>query len=194
MGEGDHEVANPRRRVVMGKRKERTMGRLTSPMPELESRFSSEGATPTDWSEARERLERAEVFWVSTVRPDGRPHVTPLISVWLDDALYFCTGPSERKARNLEHNRHCILTTGCNDIGDGLDVVVEGEAERVTDDAALSRIADTYESKYGSDWRFDVRDGVFLHEGGTALVFAVAPRKAFGFRKGDEFSQTRWRF
>ena len=170
------------------------MVRSTAPVPELDGRFSSEGATPANWSEARERLQQAEVFWVSTVRPDGRPHVTPLISVWLNDALYFCTGPTERKAGNLERNRHCILTTGCNDIGEGLDVVVEGEAEQVTDDAKLRQIAGAYESKYGSDWRFDVRDGVFVHEGGTALVFEVAPTKAFGFRKGEEFSQTRWRF
>ena len=134
------------------------------------------------------------MFWVSTVRPDGRPHVTPLIAVWLDDALYFCTGPTERKARNLEENCHVILTTGCNLIGEGLDVVVEGEAVRLTDDAQLMRIADEYVSKYGSDWHFDVRDGLFVHEAGTALVFEVARRKAFGFRKGDEFSQTRWRF
>jgi len=32
-------------------------------------------------------LEKAEVFWLSTVRPDGRPHVTPMVSVWLDGAL-----------------------------------------------------------------------------------------------------------
>ena len=170
------------------------MPQSREPAAELDTRFSSKGATPTEWAEARERLEQAEVFWVSTVRPDGRPHVTPLISVWLDDALYFCTGPTERKARNLAHNSNCVLTTGCNAIGEGLDVVVEGEAEQMSDDAELRRIADAYESKYGSDWRFEVRDGVFVHESGTALVFEVAPRKAFGFRKGDEFSQTRWRF
>ena len=164
------------------------------PVPELDQRFSSEDASPTPWPEARDRLRDAEVFWVSTVRPDGRPHVTPLIAVWLDDALYFCTGPTERKARNLKENYHVILTTGCNLIGEGLDVVVEGEAVRLTDDAQLMRIADAYVSKYGSDWHFDVRDGLFVHEAGTALVFEVAPRKAFGFRKGDEFSQTRWRF
>lgn len=164
------------------------------PVPELDQRFSSVDASPTPWPEARDRLRDAEVFWVSTVRPDGRPHVTPLIAVWLDDALYFCTGPTERKARNLEENCHVILTTGCNLIGEGLDVVVEGEAVRLTDDAQLMRIADAYVSKYGSDWHFDVRDGLFVHEAGTALVFEVAPRKAFGFRKGDEFSQTRWRF
>jgi nitroimidazol reductase NimA-like FMN-containing flavoprotein (pyridoxamine 5'-phosphate oxidase superfamily) len=167
-----------------------------APTPELDARFSSAKASPTEWEEARRLLQNAEVFWISTVRPDGRPHVTPLIAVWLDDALYFCTGPSERKARNLAHNRHCILTTGSNALGEGLDVVVEGDAVQVTDDAELRRIADLYESKYGEDWRFGVRDGVFTQsEGeGVALVYEVAPRKAFGFRKGDEFSQTRWRF
>ena len=169
------------------------------PVAELDARFSSEEATPTGWEEARALLAGAEVFWVSTVRPDGRPHVTPLISVWFDNALYFCTGPSERKARNLAHNAHCILTTGCNTIGEGLDVVVEGDAVRVSDDEKLRQIADAYESKYGSDWRFGVRDGAFVHEGaadddGTALVFEVAPTKVFGFRKGHVFSQTRWRF
>lgn len=170
------------------------MTRLMEPRAELDPRFSSDDAAPTDWAEARRQVEEAEVFWISTVRPDGRPHVTPLISVWLDDALYFCTGPTERKTRNLARNPHCVLTTGCNSIGKGLDVVVEGDAVPVRDDGALQRIADAYESKYGSAWRFVVRDGVFVHGGGEALVFEVAPDKAFAFRKGDDFSQTRWRF
>jgi DNA-binding transcriptional ArsR family regulator len=143
--------------------------------------------------EARERFEDAEVYWLSTVRPDGRPHVTPLLSVWLDGALYFCTGPSERKAKNLAGNPHCTLTTGCNNLDEGLDLVVEGDAARMSDAAALRRIADAYESKYGGDWRFDVRDGAFHHRGGRALVYEVAPSTAFGFGKG-EFSQTRWPF
>jgi catechol 2,3-dioxygenase-like lactoylglutathione lyase family enzyme/uncharacterized pyridoxamine 5'-phosphate oxidase family protein len=163
------------------------------PVAELDTRFSSDGASPTGWAEACRRLEDAEVYWLSTVRPDGRPHVTPLLSVWLEGALYFCTGPSERKARNLTENPQCILTTGCNALNEGLDLVVEGRAARVTDDAKLRRVAAAYESKYGSDWRFTVRDGAFHHESGTALVFEVAPSTAFGFGKG-EFSQTRWRF
>lgn len=163
------------------------------PVAELDARFSTDGATPTAWTEAREHLKSAEVYWLSTVRPDGRPHVTTLISVWLDDALYFCTGPTERKAKNLGRNPNCILTTGCN-VEDGLDVVVEGDAVRVRDDGKLQRIADAYESKYGSEWHFDVGDGVFLSEGGEALVYEVAPSKVFGFRKGGEYSQTRWRF
>jgi len=76
------------------------------PTAELDSQFSSDEATPIPWAEGRERLEGAEVYWISTVRPDGRPHVTPLLSVWLDGALYFCTGSDERKAKNLVCNPH----------------------------------------------------------------------------------------
>jgi nitroimidazol reductase NimA-like FMN-containing flavoprotein (pyridoxamine 5'-phosphate oxidase superfamily) len=160
----------------------------------LDQRYSSDGATATDWEHARAQLEQAELFWISTVRPDGRPHVTPLIAVWFDDALFFCTGPDERKARNLAENPRCILTTGRNTMGDGLDVVVEGEAVNVRDEERLRRIADAYVAKYGEEWRFEVRDSAFHHQGGRALVFEVAPATAFGFGKGDEFSQTRWRF
>lgn len=172
------------------------------PVAELEPRFSSDDATPTAWKEARGRLERAEVYWLATVRPDGRPHLTPLLSVLLDGALYFCTGPDERKAKNLARNPHCILATGCNALDEGLDLVVEGDAVRVSDEAWLRRIADAYESKYGGGWRFAVRDGAFYHDSGSlrgtdpgaALVYEVAPSTAFGFGKGESFSQTRWRF
>jgi hypothetical protein len=62
------------------------------PSTELDAGFSSEGAHPTEWADGHQRLEKAEVFWLSTVRPDGRPHVTPLLAVWCADAMYFCTG------------------------------------------------------------------------------------------------------
>jgi general stress protein 26 len=170
----------------------------TEPTAELDARFSSEGARPTAWPEARKQLEGAELYWLTTVRTDGRPHVTPLIAVWLGGAMHFCTGASEQKAKNLEHNRHCILTTGRNSLTEGLDLVVEGDAVRVTDEAKLRKIAAAYESKYGRKWHFDVRDRAFVHEDGgkehVALVFEVNPAKALGFRKGEPYSQTRWRF
>lgn len=166
------------------------------PVTELEPQFSSGDAQPTPWAEAINQLERAEIFWLSTVRPDGRPHVTPLLAVWLDDALYFCTGAQERKARNLAHNAQCVLTTGCNKLWeDGLDLVVEGQAVQVGETARLQRIADRFEAKYGSDWRFTVHDGKFQGiQGNIAVVYEVRPVKAFGFGKGATFSQTRWRF
>ncbi len=116
------------------------------PVTELDARFSSKWATPTGWAEGRRHIDEAEVFWISTVRPDGRPHVTPLLAVRQDDTMYFCTGPEERKAKNLRRNPHCILTTGQN----GLDVVVEGHAVEVADGAELVLSANAYESKYGA--------------------------------------------
>ena len=172
------------------------------PVAELDPRFSSEDAAPREWAEVRRHLDGAEVYWISTVRPDGRSHVTPLLGVWLEGALYFCTGPEERKAKNVVRNPNCVLTTGCNALDEGLDVVVEGEASRVTDGARLRRVADAYLSKYGDDWRFAVRDGAFYHDPGSlretdtgaAWVYEVSPKKVFGFGKGEPFSQTRWRF
>jgi nitroimidazol reductase NimA-like FMN-containing flavoprotein (pyridoxamine 5'-phosphate oxidase superfamily) len=163
---------------------------------ELDPQFSSENATPTSWAEARDHVEQAEVYWLSTVRPEGRPHVTPLIAVWLDGALYFCTGERERKAKNLAHNSHCVITTGCNTLNEeGLDLVVEGDAVRVSDEARLQRVADAYVAKYGQAWHFTVRDRAFHgDEGNVALVYEVTPTTAFGFGKGKTFSQTRWRF
>jgi hypothetical protein len=172
---------------------------LRAPAAELDARFSSEGARPAPWREAQTALAGAEVFWISTVRSDGRPHVTPLIAVWLRGALYFTTGAREQKARNLDGNSRCVLTTGCNALGKGLDLAVEGRAARVSEDAKLRRIARLYRAKYGRAWRFTVRNGHFVHggeahEGSVARVYEVAPRKLLAFRKGREFSQTRWRF
>jgi nitroimidazol reductase NimA-like FMN-containing flavoprotein (pyridoxamine 5'-phosphate oxidase superfamily) len=166
------------------------------PVAELDPQFSSPGAAATPWAKAVEHLQQAEIFWLTTVRPDGRPHVTPLLAAWVDGALHFCTGESERKAKNLLTNPQCVLTTGNNALNaEGLDLVVEGEATRVVDDAHLQRIADAYEAKYGRDWHFEVRDGAFLGgQENVAVVYRVAPARAFGFGKGASFSQTRWRF
>jgi len=165
------------------------------PVTELGA-FSSKGAIPTAWEEARGELKAAQVFWLSTVRPDGRPHVTPLLAIWLDGALYFCTGPTERKAKNLAQNPHCVLTTGRNHL-DGLDLVIEGIVSRNIDAGELRRVADEFESKYGP--HFTAPEGTWYGLGdsireGNVLVYRVAPSTAFGFSKGKQFSQTRWRF
>jgi len=167
-----------------------------NPVTEL-SAFSSADAVPTTWAHARKDLRDAPVFWLSTVRPDRRPHVTPLLAVWLDGALYFCTGSTERKAKNLRHNQQCILTTGRNQLDDSLDIVVEGAAEKVRDKAELNGAADTFESKYGPE--FTTPEGIWFGLGdsirsGRVLLYRVAPSIAFGFGKGQRFSQTRWTF
>ena len=170
---------------------------MENPVTLLQPQFSSDGATAIPWAEARECIEKAEVFWLTTVRPDARPHVTPVLAVWLNDTAYFCTGESERKAKNLAHNAQCALTTGCNTLSAGFDLVIEGEAVTVSDNVVLRGVADRYEAKYGR--RFMAPDGTWFGLGdairsGNALVYAVAPTTAFGFGKGEQFSQTRWRF
>jgi hypothetical protein len=176
-------------------------GRLTGmdarvPVTDLDPAYSSPGAEPTPWASARDRLAEAEVAWL-TVRPDGRPHVTPLLTVWFDGALHFCTGAEERKARNLADEARCVITTGSSALGQGLDVVVEAEARLVTDTARLHALAAAWVTKYGEGWRFEVHDGAFRGHGGhggDVPVFEVRPVTVFGFAKGAEFSQTRWRF
>ncbi|WP_328307156.1 pyridoxamine 5'-phosphate oxidase family protein [Streptomyces sp. NBC_00442] len=183
-----------------------TPGSAERPTAELDSRYSSAlnprpgAARPdaTEWAEARRRLEAAEIFWVSTVRPDGRLHVTPVIAAWHEGVLYFSTGPGEQKAKNLAHDRHCALTTGGNSLTEGLDLVVEGVAEKVTDPAVIEEVIAAYESKYGA--HITAPEGTFHGIGdgfrtGDVLVFAVAPGTAYGFgRDGGAFTHTRWAF
>jgi nitroimidazol reductase NimA-like FMN-containing flavoprotein (pyridoxamine 5'-phosphate oxidase superfamily) len=164
------------------------------PISEQDIRYGDPESPPTPWRDALRVLQTAELFWISTVRSDGRPHVTPLPAVWYDDRLHFCTGPAEQKAVNLARNPHVALTTGSSQWKEGLDVVVEGIAVQVGEESRLRTLADLWRKKYRGDWDFAVENGMFRHEdGGSAVVFEVAPRKVLAFAKG-RFAQTRYRF
>jgi general stress protein 26 len=165
----------------------------SDPTARIDRRFSDPAAGPTPWSDAAHVLEHAELYWLTTVRRDCRPHVTPLIGVMEDGAAHFCTGLREQKARNLERRNQVALTTGNNTWAKGLDVVVEGTVVRVTDRDALQRLAEDYEAKYGSAWHFDVGDGVFGIGEDAAAVFRIEPAKAISFAK-DPHAQTTYRF
>jgi general stress protein 26 len=166
---------------------------MNEPTGQLDPRFSEEHAAATPWSETLKVIESADLFWISTVRADGRPHVTPLVAVWHGGALHFSTGPGEQKARNLQSDPHVVLTTGCNSWDGGLDVMVEGEARPVTDEGDLEVLAAKWATKWDGSWKFEVGDGGFQHDaGGLALVFAVRPVKVLAFSKGS-FSHTRYR-
>ncbi|MFF3448641.1 pyridoxamine 5'-phosphate oxidase family protein [Streptomyces sp. NPDC002667] len=176
------------------------------PTAELDARYSSAlnprpGAaevTATEWAEARRQLESAEIFWLSTVRPDGRLHVTPLIAVWHDGVLYFSTGPGEQKAKNLAHDGHCALTTGGNSLTEGRDLVIEGRAEPVSDPEGLEEVITAFEAKYGP--HITSPEGTFHGIGdairkGRATVYAVSPATAYGFgRDNGVYTHTRWSF
>ena len=167
---------------------------MTDPTTELDHRFSDPGATATDWATTTGILEAAQLSWITTVRADGRPHVTPLVAVWLDDAAHFTTGAGEQKALNLAHNPAVVLTTGCNTWDEGTDVVVEGTAARVTDPTTLHRLATAWRTKWTGQWDYTVAADGFAHRGGSrVLVYRVRPDKVLAFGKGT-FTHTRHRF
>ena len=169
---------------------------MNEPDTALDQRFSNADATAAGWDETRRVLEEAQLSWICTVRADGRPHLTPLVAVWLDGALYFSTGDGEQKAVNLRGNPHVLLLTGCHRWDQGLDVVAEGDAMRVTDNALLTWLAQAWARKWDGQWQFEVRDGAFESPGdgeGQALVFEVRPAKVLAFAKGT-FGQTRHSF
>jgi nitroimidazol reductase NimA-like FMN-containing flavoprotein (pyridoxamine 5'-phosphate oxidase superfamily) len=170
---------------------------MSTPVTKLDQRYSQPDAAAAGWDETRTVLEEAELFWISTVRADGRPHVTPLVAVWVDGALHFCTGAQEQKFLNLTANPHVVLTTGCNRWDGGLDVVVEGQAVQTTDEATLTRLAEAWGTKWDGRWRFMARDGAFTDSDdgqGRAEVFSVTPVKIYAHAKGEPFGATTHRF
>ena len=159
----------------------------------LDARFG-ETDEPTEWSAVVDVLTGAQLYWLTTVRGDGRPHVTPLVGVWDDSddgpAFVFCTGGDEQKAHNLERNTSVAVTTGVNTWTDGLDVVVEGAVTRVTGADVLKRLADKWREKYNGDWDFDNDDEVFVSDGSRALVYRVTPAKVIAFAKSPHGQTT----
>jgi nitroimidazol reductase NimA-like FMN-containing flavoprotein (pyridoxamine 5'-phosphate oxidase superfamily) len=169
---------------------------------EIDPRYGDASATPPPWADIERLLTEAQLYWIITVRTDGRPHAVPLVGVWQDGAFAFCTGAEEQKQRNLDANPHVAVTTGSTGAtgwNSGEDVVVEGSAVRVTDAEALQRLADAWFAKYGEDWKFEVRGQEFIelsHSGGSteggARVYRVTPDKVLVF--GGAHGQTRYRF
>lgn len=154
-----------------------------------------EHEAPTDWAVASRSLSEGQWYWLATVRPDGLPHVRPILAVWLDGKLHFVSGSTTRKGKNLESNSHCSISVATDEI----HLVVEGKATKVRDEAKLQRVADEYASKY--DWPVTVREGVFYADYGAPTagpppyeVYELTPRMAFAFGTGETFSPTRWRF
>jgi nitroimidazol reductase NimA-like FMN-containing flavoprotein (pyridoxamine 5'-phosphate oxidase superfamily) len=167
----------------------------------IDPRYGDASATPPPWDDIERLLVDAQLYWIITVRTDGRPHAVPLVGVWQDRAFAFCTGPKEQKQRNLAANPRVAVTTGstgANGWDSGKDVVVEGTAVRVTDVEALRALAAAWFAKYGDDWKFEVRGQEFVElsdsggntEGG-AWVYRVTPAKVIVF--GGAHGQTTYR-
>jgi Pyridoxamine 5'-phosphate oxidase len=175
--------------------------------PEREQSLVASPGT-TSWDVARERLANPEqqwTTWLATTRPDGRPHLMPVIAVWIDDAYHFIAGTGTRKARNLAANDRCVIALGSRTLP-SMDIVVEGSAQPLNDPAEVERMADVFRS---NNWPLDVRGNeVFGPNAPSAgpppyRIFRMIPSKAFGLPGTfgmDKFDQeelpkpTRWEF
>jgi hypothetical protein len=176
--------------------------------PEREQSLLDDEQGTTPWTIARERLttlEQQRTTWLATVRPDGRPHLMPLIAAWIDGAFYFVVGEGTRKARNLAGDGRCVIATASTTLP-SLDIVVEGHAEPLTDADEVRRVAADFST---SGWPLEARDDkVYGPNAPTAgpppyRIFRMTPSKAFGlpgtygmdqFDPADLPRPTRWDF
>lgn len=157
------------------------------------------GSAALPWSRARDLLATQTphenlTFFVGTVRPDGRPHAAGVGAIWVDDALYFVSGPGTRRARNLAANPACTVSVRLN----GLDLTMEGEAHRVADAATLERVAAVYGE---GGWPATVEDGgfnaPFMAPGAGPApwhLYRLALHRAIGVASAEPHGASRWDF
>lgn len=147
-------------------------------IPEYGIRKSKTGLLPWKWAE--KMLADSREYWISTVRPDGRPHTMIVWGLWFEGAFWFGTGGRTQKARNLAKNPNCVI--GTQDAAEA--VILEGEAGLVTDVDLRRKLEPASLGKYGINV-----------SGGAAPFYRVQPRRAFGLiEKTFPKSATRWSF
>jgi hypothetical protein len=137
------------------------------------------------WAWAEEQLTKSHNFWLVTHWPDGRPHAMPVWAIWHDGMLWFSSALRSRKARNLEVDVRCVLTT--EDAAN--PIVLEGSAERLTEPRDLAQFLSImnakYETSYGPEMVDPTKNG----------SYRMRPTWAFGLQSED-FTGTpsRWTF
>ena len=134
-----------------------------------------------DWNWASQRLAKSHNYVIITVRPDGRPHAMGMHGLWFEEAFYFGTGETTRKAKNLAANPSCIL------LNERLEelVIVEGTAEQIRYDMLPPALSAASKKKYG--WPYDPKMG--------GVIFKVTPRVVFALpEKQFATAPTRWTF
>ncbi len=135
------------------------------------------------WEWVTRRLAESRNYWVGSTRPDGRPHVSPVWGVWHEGAVYFSTGATTRKSRNLAHRPEAVIHL---ESGDDV-VILEGAVHEPRDSELLESVATAYEEKYDLRPPLDPATG--------SLLYALRPVKVLAWREQDfPSSATRWRF
>jgi hypothetical protein len=172
---------------------------MTERMPIEVTNLDRYGSPALPWSRARDLLAAeaprpSATFYLGTVGRDGHPHAAGIGALWLDDALYFTSSPQARKARNLAANPACTISASL----EGIDLVLEGDAIRVTDQPTLEAAAARYRK---GGWPAEVA-GDALTAPYSAPSAGPPPwhlyrlnfHTAFGVATAAPNGATRWRF
>ena len=157
--------------------------RLTSPGYGFENVEEPGQALP--WDQVSKLLSDARNYWLVTATKDGRPHAAPVWAIWDDGRLLFSTSRNSRKGINIEHNPRVVVHLDHEQAA----VIVDGIAERVTDQAAIDRFAKAVDEKY--DWDGDMNE---LLADQTNGVYVVHPHIAFTYSESLGETATRWEF
>ncbi len=156
------------------------------------------GSPALPWSRPRDRLASSPTadltFFLGTVGRDGRPHAAAVGALWLNGDLYFTSGPATCKARNLAANSACTISVK----PERIDLVLEGEAHRVTDPPTLEQAAKLYRA---GGWPAVVQGDAFTApfsapSAGPApwYLYRITFHTAFGVATAVPNGATRWRF
>jgi Pyridoxamine 5'-phosphate oxidase len=156
------------------------------------------GDAVLDWERAVKALSNppsdTQTWFLGTVDPDSRPHAAGVGAFYLDGAMYFTSGPATRKSRNLAANPASTISVALT----GIDLVLEGEAERVTDPATLEQVA---VAARAGGWPAQV-EGDALTAPYSAPSAGLAPwhlyrlrfHTVYGVATAEPYGATRWRF
>jgi Pyridoxamine 5'-phosphate oxidase len=154
-------------------------------------------ATPIDWDEAGRLFAAERSYWVATTSDDGRPHVRPVLAVWIDERIYSTTSPAARKGRNLTSRPSAALTAQTPT----MDIVIEGPIAWIDDPQRLRRVGEAYQDKYS--WPVTVAGNGFNapYAAPTAghapyRVYELTPTVAYAFGTDNNLGErsTRYRF
>jgi len=137
----------------------------------------------------------ADLTWfLGTVGPDRRPHAAGVGAGWHDGDLYFTSGPGSKKSRQLAENPAASISVRLP----GIDLVFEGEVERVTDRPTLDALVPKFNA---GGWPATV-DGDAVTAPFSAPSAGPPPWYVYRFRFGkvigvataEPYGATRWRF
>lgn len=134
------------------------------------------------WSYVSERMLSAHNYWVSSTRPDGRPHVAPVWGLWHEETFYFSSGRESRKAQNFAANSAAVVHLESGD----QTVILEGHVEIVgegKEKELLKGLDKSYEAKYK------------VPLVGLGNIYRLRIERALAWRESDfPTSATRWLF